>query len=331
MFGTQLMAAPVVSPLLPQLKQAKHPVWFPQGDWFNFFTGAHISGSQWKVQLYQLDEIPLFAKAGAIVPLQHDVTSNGCANPQIIDLHIFPLADGAFELYEDDGISQRYKSDGGCITRFQSAWQENQLEFSILPTEGNIAAIPQERTYNLHFKGIRQPHEIILNLANQAFEGKTSYHAETNTLILHDIRVLPAQQLTVVLRTKADSLLASSPTIEIQMENLLHRLPLMPDQKRDIMNLLPELVKDIRNIEKLKLPIHKQQKEILIEVLTGVAAAPLTSPTGKKQFVFCNPEQISEFIVQTTKKIKIPLSGILLEKQNETFEINYFNLINSKF
>jgi alpha-glucosidase (family GH31 glycosyl hydrolase) len=331
MFGSELMAAPVVSPLIPQLKQAKQPIWFPEGDWFDFFTGEHVSGNQWQVRLYKLDEMPLFAKAGAIIPLNHDVTSNGCANPQIMDIQIFPLVDGTFELYEDDGVSQQYKSDGGCITKFQSRWKTNNLQFEILPALGNIAALPEKRTYHLHFKGIKQPDEIILLVENQPLEIETTYNAEMNTLTIHNIPLLPSQQLMVKLQTYSKSLITADATSEKRIKKFLRRLSMKPDQKREIMNLLPELEKDICNIERLKLPIKKMQKIALIEAITGVAAASLTSPTGKKHIVLCNPGNHHEFVVLGDQKTEIPKKGILLEKQKKGFEINYFDLVSTKF
>jgi alpha-glucosidase (family GH31 glycosyl hydrolase) len=330
LFGSQLMAAPVVTPISPQLDQARQPIWFPDGNWFDFFTGELVSGNQWQVRLYKLDEIPLFARAGAIVPLNHDVLSNGCANPQSMDVHIFPSANGQFDLYEDDGFSQRYKTEGGCITSLQSEWRENEQTFTILPTEGNTNAIPKQRTYHLHFKGIRNTDQIKILLDNNQVNAQSSYDEQYHTLSIMSIAMSPAQKLSVIITTNESSLLASPHSPEIRMERFLHRLPMKPDQKREIMNLFPELEKDIRNMQKIKMPMHKVQKAALIEHLSGVAAAPLTSPTGKKQIVFCNPNQYQKFVVKQKQTVEIPHCGILLDKGKTPFEINYFDLLLSK-
>ncbi len=66
--------------------------------------------------------MPLFARAGAIIPLQGDVISNGCNNPEKLEIVVYPGADGDFDLYEDDGISQAYREGAYAITRFRTNW-----------------------------------------------------------------------------------------------------------------------------------------------------------------------------------------------------------------
>lgn len=72
MFGTELLAAPITEPMDKSSRRGKADVWLPQGDWFDFFTGRRYSASSpngrrmtvWR----PLDGIPVFAKAGGIVP-----------------------------------------------------------------------------------------------------------------------------------------------------------------------------------------------------------------------------------------------------------------------
>ena len=74
MFGTELLAAPITEPMDKSSRRGKADVWLPQGDWFDFFTGRRYSASSpngrrmtvWR----PLDGIPVFAKAGGIVPMQ---------------------------------------------------------------------------------------------------------------------------------------------------------------------------------------------------------------------------------------------------------------------
>ena len=66
------------------------------------------------MQYGRLQDIPLFAKAGAIVPLGPKVGWGGIDNPETVDLHCFAGADGEFTLYEDDGRALAYQQRQLC-------------------------------------------------------------------------------------------------------------------------------------------------------------------------------------------------------------------------
>ena len=101
MFGTELLAAPITEPMDKSSRRGKADVWLPQGDWFDFFTGRRYSASSpngrrmtvWR----PLDGIPVFAKAGGIVPMQplsEGDSINSVDNPQHLEIIVFPGADG---------------------------------------------------------------------------------------------------------------------------------------------------------------------------------------------------------------------------------------------
>lgn len=114
MFGTELLAAPITEPMDKSSRRGKADVWLPQGDWFDFFTGRRYSASSpngrrmtvWR----PLDGIPVFAKAGGIVPMQplsEGDSINSVDNPQHLEIIVFPGADGDFTLMEDSGHYSR--------------------------------------------------------------------------------------------------------------------------------------------------------------------------------------------------------------------------------
>jgi alpha-glucosidase (family GH31 glycosyl hydrolase) len=148
-FGTELIAAPVTDPADPKSGRAIKRVWLPAGDWYNFFTGQHFNGGQWHQIDADLEDIPVFAKAGAIVPLAPKVGWGGIDNPAELDIHVFAGADNTFELYEDDGETMDYEKGKYAITRF--SLQGDAL--TIHPTAGDRSVIPSTRSYCLHIHG----------------------------------------------------------------------------------------------------------------------------------------------------------------------------------
>jgi hypothetical protein len=140
-------------------------VWFPAGNWFNFFTGMRIHGGQWQKIQATLEDIPVYAKEGAIVPLAPKPKWGGVSNPTDLEVYIFPGADNSFCLYEDDGETTDYQHGKYALTKFEivnlwvgkepgQATLGSNLKFIIHPATGEPSVIPDSRRYRLHLRGV---------------------------------------------------------------------------------------------------------------------------------------------------------------------------------
>lgn len=198
-FGSELLAAPVLKPVHAKTGHATQKVWFPAGNWFNFFNGEELIGGKWRTIKTALEEIPVFAKAGTIVPLAPKVGWGGIENPQELDIYVFPGADNRFDLYEDDGETTDYQRGKYAITVMESKVspllddrQESQdsstLLFTIHPASGEASLIPAQRMYRIHLRGVNET-------ASASLPGK--YNPATRTLILDTVTLSPDQSLTV--------------------------------------------------------------------------------------------------------------------------------------
>jgi len=133
-FGTELVVAPITDPRDPVTRLGAVAAWLPPGDWVDFFTGRTYRGGR-RLKLHRpLDELPVLARAGAIVPLAHpDSLAAGVANPAVLELRVFAGAAGEFELVED-------VDDDGAWTR---------TRFSFDPAAGTLrigaGAMPDRR------------------------------------------------------------------------------------------------------------------------------------------------------------------------------------------
>ncbi|MFN8530588.1 MAG: glycoside hydrolase family 31 protein [Anaerolineae bacterium] len=159
-FGTELIAAPFVEPADPDTGLSRQVVWLPAGDWYHVFTGESYAGNRWHAIYGALKDIPLFAKAGAIVPMGVRTGWGGIDNPAVLDLHLFAGADNVFTLYEDDGESRAYQQGESCRTTITQRWSDQQLEITIQPAEGSRSLIPAERTFNLIIHGVKASVEV---------------------------------------------------------------------------------------------------------------------------------------------------------------------------
>ncbi len=91
-------------------------VYLPKGcDWYDFRTGERLKGGRTVTRETHLDTVPLFARAGAIIPVGPDVQYTGEKAWDDLEIRVYPGADGRFVLYEDEGDTYRYEQ-GACST-----------------------------------------------------------------------------------------------------------------------------------------------------------------------------------------------------------------------
>jgi alpha-D-xyloside xylohydrolase len=104
MFGPALLVAPVTDQGM-----TSREVYLPAGaDWYNFWTNEWVHGGQSVTVSAPIDQIPLFVRAGSILPLGTVVESTNEVQ-KIAKVRVYPGADGAFDLYRDDGTTYAYE------------------------------------------------------------------------------------------------------------------------------------------------------------------------------------------------------------------------------
>ena len=153
LFGSELVAAPVTSPCIPKLNMAKVKVWLPDGICYDIFTGRKYRGGRILAMYRDINSIPVLAKAGAVIPMTDEIKDAG-SNPQELRIHVYAGADGSFTLYEDDNISEDYKS-GKCVTTDMKFHWDDNAEFIIEGARGETELIPEKRTYIVQLHGVK--------------------------------------------------------------------------------------------------------------------------------------------------------------------------------
>ena len=123
MFGPALLIAPVT-----EQGVTSREVYLPAGtDWYNYWTNEKIHGGQTITADAPIDTIPLFVKAGSILPLGAPVESTNEVQ-KIAKLKIYPGADATFDLYSDDGTTYEYEKGKFELTHL--VWSDSTAKFS---------------------------------------------------------------------------------------------------------------------------------------------------------------------------------------------------------
>ncbi len=329
MFGSQLMAAPVTSPVDPETGFARQTVWLPEGDWFDFWNGTRHQGGCWKINYYSLSDIPLFAKAGSILPLQAETKTNGAANPEQIDLIVFSGEDGSFTLYEDDGATQAYLNRGGANTLFTSMFSNSSMSVTIHPVEGDCTHIPEHRNYRILFRGVSEPDQITAHLNNNEILLNFTYDYESRTACVKAVSVRSSDSLNVEIKTDQKTIMAEKPTLESEVIRFLKNAKMESVTKWKISTSINEINQNPKALLHKQIRLTNNQKIAILEIIKGAGAVRITHPFYGEIVVVCNPNQNPGFKYQGIKQISIDACGNF-SITNKQVKSEYFGVIKSK-
>ena len=130
LWGRDILVAPVV-----EQGATSREVYLPHGAWHDFWTGEHFEGGKVIQRKVDLETMPLFVRAGGIVPLGPVKQYTDEQTDQPTEIAIYPGADGSFLLYQDDGRSFDYRK--GEWMGIQMAWQDSSKTLTMRLAKGS--------------------------------------------------------------------------------------------------------------------------------------------------------------------------------------------------
>lgn len=156
-FGTEMIVAPITKPINKEAVTANVSVWLPNGLWYDFFNCRKYIGGYTRKVYRGIDNIPVFVKAGGIIPLSE---SNSIENPECIRIKVFSGDNGNFTLWEDNGNSADNINENWTSREMTLNWNENPT-FIISQASGNFNIIPEKRKFIIEFIGSKSEIEKI--------------------------------------------------------------------------------------------------------------------------------------------------------------------------
>jgi alpha-glucosidase (family GH31 glycosyl hydrolase) len=163
MFGESMLVSPIVKHIEEDYLAVWQTTWLPPGKWIEWFSGATLKGGTTVTRDYTIEEIPLFVKAGAIIPLQPPRRkADGLASETMI-LAVFPGESGSVAVYEDEGDSIGYTQNICAFTPVHFFRENDVYHIEIAPAEGEYPGMASERSYELRLMHVFLPNEIRLN------------------------------------------------------------------------------------------------------------------------------------------------------------------------
>jgi alpha-D-xyloside xylohydrolase len=145
MFGPALLVNPVTT-----AGATSRSVYLPAGTWYDFWTGATTPGGGKMTVDAPLTSMPLFVKAGSIVPMGPNIQyATQSIDP--LEIRIYPGQNASFTLYDDEGDTYNYEM--GQYTQIPLTWNDAAKTLTIGARTGSYTGMPATRTFNIVFVG----------------------------------------------------------------------------------------------------------------------------------------------------------------------------------
>lgn len=166
LFGDEMLVDPVVAPGDKQSGLATEKVWLPKGEWIEWPTGKHLTGPISVDRSFSVDQIPVYVKAGSIVPMQPEMSYTGEKAVDPLIVNVWPLDPGqgtSYSVYEDNGKAEEYQRGVFTRTPIKATQTGDMLRVEIGPVEGGFAGMLKERGYSLRLPADWPPESVTVN------------------------------------------------------------------------------------------------------------------------------------------------------------------------
>lgn len=214
-FGAEMIVCPITAPADPRTGLAQFHAWLPEGTYYDFFSRNVYRGGK-RISLYRRwDRLPVLVPAGSVIPLAGDCLTSHIANPEILEVQVYHGAAGGFLLAEDDCSGLR--SAPVVKTRFTYEPEATGAVFRMELSGENTGLIPENRTYQITFFGVREPESLQVQGAADA---QWSYSGEERALHV-EIRGCSIRQFEVRLGLAAQEIMEQDK--DSQLFAMLHR------------------------------------------------------------------------------------------------------------
>ncbi len=187
-FGEQMVVAPVTKPRESNTLLSRESVWIPKGEWIERASGKHFKGPQTVERTFSIEQIPVYLKAGAIVPGQPPMQYTGEKPVDPLVVTVYPLVDGqasSYTVYEDASASEAYKRGVCAWTKIEAKQNGDELTVDVDPVRGGYPGMLEQRGFEIRLPADWPPQKVTANGAALELvrtDGKPGWHFEGNTL-----------------------------------------------------------------------------------------------------------------------------------------------------
>jgi alpha-D-xyloside xylohydrolase len=160
LFGPAILVNPVTEP-----GATSRHLYLPDAEWFDFWTGTAVRGPRAVDARAPIDRIPLYVRAGSILPIGPEVEFAAEKSPDPVEIRVYPGANGSFTLYEDENDGYNYEKD--AFSTIPVRWDDAARSLTIGGDRfGAFPGMLASRTFRIVFVGTN--HGIGADFTEQA-------------------------------------------------------------------------------------------------------------------------------------------------------------------
>jgi alpha-D-xyloside xylohydrolase len=146
MFGPAFLVNPVTA-----LGATSRKVYLPKAIWYDFWTGEKLHGDQTIDAAAPVETMPLYVRAGSIIPMGPEVEYATQKTGKPTELRIYTGANGNFTIYEDGNDNYNYEK--GKYATYTFTWNDKQHTLTISNTKGSYTGMPKMQKFNIVLVG----------------------------------------------------------------------------------------------------------------------------------------------------------------------------------
>jgi alpha-glucosidase len=220
-FGDQMVVAPVTVAADKVSGLATEKVWVPKGEWIEWPTGRHFTGPATVERSFAIDQVPVYLKAGAIVPMQPPMRYTGEKPVDPLIVNVWPLTPGTtstYSVYEDSGVAVEYQHGVFARTPIKATQTGDSLKVEIGPVQGSYPGMRPARGFELRLPADWPPASVTVNgvavkKAGPTGKGGWSFQGNTLTTVVPVPSTSVQTKVTVEIR-RAAGLTARRPELD---------------------------------------------------------------------------------------------------------------------
>lgn len=178
MWGDNILVAPHTS------DKGNKEVWLPKGLWFDFETNKALKGDRVINVNAEEKELPLYVKAGAIIPQRPYAQSTAFIDKSQLILNVYAGANSSYQLLEDDDVTEAYRLDNASQMTLLN-FNDEDRELTISAVTGSYNGAPETRNIIINLFGLASQPTVLVN----GKEVKSIYSNDSVTVHLADTSV----------------------------------------------------------------------------------------------------------------------------------------------
>ncbi len=234
-FGSSMLISPIVKTSDPLIDRTIQKFFIPDGVWYDFKTGKKFIGNKKYVSFYNIEDYPVFVKAGGIIPTAGINDLMSTEPPKELEIHVFPGNSNSYNLYEDDGLTNNYLKGSYCVTNIEYNYLANNYTLIIRNVEGKSDLLFQKRNYKIRFRNTKMATNVKV-YSNDVEIPFTSYLMDADFIV--EVKEVPTSTQLMVNCQGSDIEIDALMLIDNDIDSILSDLKVPTNLKDTIASIL---------------------------------------------------------------------------------------------